>query len=93
MIHTAESMGFTRIDCRVADVLRSAPKLVVGSSLTDPCGSYGEPVIFTEWGIRAADGSYRVVMREIRWPDDAGRGCQHWVPAPGFDYKSWEEEA
>lgn len=89
-IHTSEADGFTRVDCVVADIIRNSPELRVASSLTDLGGRYGEPVVFTEWGLEAG-GRWIVAMREIRRPDDPTRICQHWVPAPGFDHRAWEQ--
>lgn len=88
-VYTTEAMGFVRVACAVADVIRASEMVKPASSLTDLTGEFGEPTIFTEWGIEVSDGSYRVALREIHWPQDPDRDCEHWVPAPGFDFKQW----
>lgn len=90
-VHTNEAMGFVRVGCLIADVMRQAEIVKPASSLTDMTGEFGEPTVFTEWGVTATDGSYRVALREIRWPSDPDRDCEHWVPAPGFNYKKWAD--
>jgi hypothetical protein len=93
-VFTNESMGFVRVGCMIADLLKQNEIVKPHSSLTDLHGEFGEPIVFTEWGITTTDGTgTRVVLREIRWPDAPERDCQHWVPAPGFDYKAWGENS
>jgi len=92
-VHTDESMGFVQVGCMIADLLRSDERVKPQSSLTDFDGDFGEPIIFTEWGIERNDGSTLVVLREARWPRDPDRDCEHWVPAPGFNYKAWREQS
>jgi hypothetical protein len=84
-------MGFVRVGCLISDLLHQPEIVRVHSSLTDMDGEFGEPIIFTEWGITKSDGSTNVVLREARWPKDPDRDCEHWVPAPGFNYKAWAE--
>ena len=87
---TTEHMGFVRVACMTADLLRQVESVKPHSALTDMDGRCGEPEVFTEWGTTVSDGSTRVVMREIYWPK-LDRDCEHWVPAPGFDYRAWAQ--
>jgi hypothetical protein len=57
--------------------------LLVGATLTDMVGRFGEPRILTEW---LPSGSEEPVLRDIRWPRRGGgepdvRPCEHYVPA------------
>lgn len=61
--------GWEPITCAESDTLR--PDLAPLSSLTDPTGDYGAPVIYTEWG--TDDGP---VLRDYRWPG-AETVCAH----------------
>lgn len=51
------------------------------SSLTDMDGEYGEPIIYTEWGLHDPD---RAIIRDYRWPKSE-RTCEHWVPKSGSE--------
>lgn len=80
--------GFVRVGCMTADLLRAHMSLRVASSLTDISGVYGEPTIFTEWETKESEC---VAMKEYRWTHDPSRDCEHWVPAPGFDFAAYRE--
>jgi hypothetical protein len=71
-----ELSGWQRVPCTVADLMRQSNLMTPLSSLTDPDGIYGHPVIFTEWGL--LNGS--PLLREYRWPSDDDRDCEHYVP-------------
>lgn len=86
---TTEAQGFVRVSCMTADVIRAAEIVKPTSSLTDLTGEFGEPQIFTEWSIERTDGSFSVVLRENRWPRDPDRDCEHWTPAPGFNWTKY----
>lgn len=64
--------GWREINCREADLIRrQGAGLSVGSSLTDPDGQYGRPVVFTEWW-----WGDEPVLRDRRTP---GQGCRHFI--------------
>lgn len=66
--------GWVEVSCEVADAtLDKHPGCHVASSLTDLDGSYGSPVIFTEWWV----GEEPLV----RYYRRTGQPCQHFVPA------------
>jgi len=72
------------ITCEERDkLLVSGAALFVFSSLTDPHGNFGAPLIYTEWGYHGPD---RAVLRDYRWPDDS-RSCEHWVPDNGEELR------
>ena len=76
--------GWREVDCVERDGIvypfgKSDETLRCFSSLTDPDGNYGEPLIYTEWGRNDPD---RAVLRDYRWPG-SGRTCKHWVPESG----------
>lgn len=65
--------GWRQVTCSERDeVFRSMALPIVASSLTDPEGRYGDPVIFTEW----ADDADRdaAVLRDYL------PNCTHFVP-------------
>lgn len=66
--------GWVEIPCVDSDKLRAGKKPT--SSLTDPGGTFGPGVVYTEW---AADDS-EPVLRDYRWTDPE-RPCKHYVPA------------
>ena len=73
-------MGESRwvpIPCLTADLIRQHPDVHVHASRTDMTGEYGEPCIYTEWGIDDIP-----VMREWRYPsavpgEPDPRPCEH----------------
>jgi hypothetical protein len=69
--------GWQRVSCYVADVMRVSGQLRPFSSLTDPDGQYGHPVIYIEWGIQPQGVP---LLREYQWPADPSRECEHFVP-------------
>lgn len=74
--HMWDMNGWRKVDCETSEaVLIAHPDRSVGSSLTDLSGEFGEPIVFTEWD---SDGS--PILRNYRWPQTAGRVCEHWVP-------------
>ncbi|MHA3723786.1 hypothetical protein ACXR2T_07895 [Leucobacter sp. HY1910] len=89
--------GFVQVSCSTADAIlcgSRAPELGSGrgaawgsirpsSSLTDPDGEYGSPLVYTEWSFEKND---YVALREYQFPGD-DRLCEHWVPGPGFDHQ------
>ena len=73
--------GWHKVGCRDSDDLRTQ-SLSVASSLTDPDGHYGPPVVFTE---RALAGG-TPTLRDYRYPH-SDRPCEHYesdllVPLP-----------
>lgn len=68
--------GWTATTCLVADLIRGAGDVTPVSSLTDMDGTYGTPIVYTEWGMRS---SGTPVLREYRWPA-SDRTCEHYVP-------------
>ncbi len=66
--------GWTPITCVQSDEIRSGKR--PRSSLTDPNGNYGTPVVYTEW---ADSTSEAPVLRDYRWTDPS-RDCQHYIP-------------
>lgn len=69
--------GWAQVPCNVADMLvrQDTVKLTVFSSLTDLHGTYGRPLVYTEWGATKPD---QAVLREYRYPE-SDRPCEHWV--------------
>lgn len=65
--------GWTPIACHASDKFRVGARPC--SSLTDLSGTYGEPIVYTEW----ADDNEMPVLRDYRWPDSE-RICEHYVP-------------
>jgi hypothetical protein len=82
---------WSRVPCAVADLIRFPDVVRPWSSLTDPEGTFGAPVIYTEWGVQVpadAEGQgdvNEVVLRDYRWPAFMHRQCEHYVP-------NWKEE-
>lgn len=66
---------WTPITCAESDDLRSGSSPV--SSLTDLYGTYGTPIVYTEW----ADTSGQPILRDYRWPGTE-RHCGHYTPTP-----------
>jgi hypothetical protein len=64
---------WTPISCAHADSVRLG--LTPISSLTDIAGTYGTPIVYTEWG----DDNETPRLREYRYPD-SDRPCSHYVP-------------
>lgn len=69
--------GWVKVTCEESDRCREDRDLKVFSSLTDMEGTYGEPVIYTEWGDRETD---RPVVRDYRWLK-SDRDCEHYLAA------------
>jgi hypothetical protein len=69
--------GWTRTTCETADLLRTCPQLTVFSGLTDPDGTRGPAVVYTEWGLKTGE---KPILRDYRWPKDDDRSCAHYVP-------------
>lgn len=67
--------GWTRITCQESDEHLSimGSNARVFSSLTDPDGAFGSPVVFTEWG---RDDSDEPILRNYRYPVDGS--CEHY---------------
>lgn len=74
--------GWQRVTCEVAEVIKHANAVRVFSSLTDPDGLYGHPVIYTEWGIPEMSDGDVPLLRDYQWPQDPSRSCEHYVPIP-----------
>lgn len=66
--------GWVETSCAVADAIRFNENVAPYSSLTDPDGNYGAPIIFTEWAFQRTE---TLVLRDYREP---GAGCRHYVP-------------
>ena len=78
--------GWQQVPCRVADLIRygNADRkwpLKPFSSLTDPEGEFGRPIVYTEWGVEFPEGD-AALLREYRWPKGE-RACEHYVPEVG----------
>lgn len=73
-----DKTGYVEISCQeYEDAL--TPDLRVSSSLTDPDGVYGSPLVYTEWYDPVTD---RPVLRSyLRGPRDGERTCDHWRAA------------
>ena len=56
----------------VLEVHRGLSSFQVESSLSDLGGTYGEPIVFTEWWY-----DDKPLMRDYRWPHK-GRPCEHY---------------
>lgn len=80
---------FVQVDCRIADIIRFDERVRVVSSLTDLDGMFGRPEVFSEWAFHREGHADLVALREHRWPED-DRPCEHWVPAPGFDFGAYD---
>lgn len=66
--------GWRPVTCREADLIRrQGAGLTVASSLTDPGGTFGPPVIFTEWWWCTEVGQ-EPVLRDYR-----SGSCTHWI--------------
>jgi len=68
--------GWQRVPCPIADLMRQSKLMTPLSSLTDPDGTYGHPVVYTEWGLLNGEP----LLREYLWPADSSRECEHYVP-------------
>lgn len=71
------------VTCEKADEIRRAPFITAYGGRSDLGGTYGEPEVYTEWGIRGRDIP---LLREHRFPglDLAGpdrKPCEHYAPA------------
>ena len=67
------------IPCLTADLIRQHPKVFPTESRTDMDGEFGDPCVYTEWGLRDDDIP---VMREWRYPprvpgEPDPRPCEH----------------
>lgn len=67
--------GWIPVTCVESDELRQGKR--PRSSLTDLSGTYGTPVVYTEWSEADVD---RPILRDYRWPDSE-RECAHYVKA------------
>lgn len=81
-----EMLGWVRVACEVADVIRHSEHVTPYGGRSDLGGQYGDPEVYTEWGLKNSEKEV-AVMREYRWPapDFDGpdtRPCEHWVPMP-----------
>ena len=65
--------GWVAIPCAQSDEVRTNKR--PRSSLADPSGNYGMPVVYTEW---AGPDDEQPVLRDYRWFDD--RDCTHYIP-------------
>lgn len=68
------------IPCLTADLIRQHAEVRVHASRTDMTGEFGEPCIYTEWGIY--NNGEIPVMREWRYPsrvpgEPDPRPCEH----------------
>jgi hypothetical protein len=73
--------GWVPIPCLTADLIRQHPEVRPHASRTDMTGEFGEPCIYTEWGIEV-NGEDIPVMREWRYPsrvpgEPDRRPCEH----------------
>ena len=81
--------GWTQVSCRAREAIyRGGAGLSPASTLTDPDGTYGRGVIFTEWWW---DGPMveLPVLRDYRYSDN--RACAHFV-ASGPEAYTEEDE-
>lgn len=67
------------IPCLTADLIRQHPQVVPTEGRSDIGGEFGEPCVYTEWGLRDDDIP---VMREWRYPsrvpgEPDPRPCEH----------------
>ncbi len=69
--------GWAEVSCHERDGMQDDMLRPI-SSLTDPEGEFGSPIIFTEWGFNAD----HPVIRDYRVP---GEGCTHYVVQHIFD--------
>jgi hypothetical protein len=73
--------GWQRVPCIIGDLIRAHEQVTPASSLTDPDGIYGAPIVYTEWALRDSD---EPVLREYRYPGGEGKPdrlpCDHYVP-------------
>ncbi len=67
--------GWQPIGCEASDAIR-ANASGVSSSLTDPDGTYGPPITYTEW----CDGDSHPVLRDYLPPPGMGN-CRHLAPS------------
>jgi hypothetical protein len=70
------------VACVVADAIRASEFVQAYAGRSDLYGEFGEPEVYTEWGIRDRDIP---VLREWRYPGVDGapdpKPCRHVVPA------------
>lgn len=71
--------GWHKVGCRNSDDLR-ARSLSVSSSLTDPDGQFGTPVVYTEWAL--AGGT--PILRDYRYPGSD-------IPCAHYERKGWDQ--
>lgn len=69
--------GWAQVPCNVSEMLVHQETVPLGpySTITDPDGHYGRPLVYTEWGVKDAE---QPVLRNYRWPD-SDRDCEHWI--------------
>lgn len=81
MADMRDMRGWQKISCTERDehyqIAEQALEPV--SSLTDPDGQFGTPIVFTEWARRDSDES---LLRDYRWPAEGvsagARICEHY---------------
>ena len=84
MTHMYSMAGWKRIPCAEREEHFALADATGGiepvSGLTDLDGTYGTPIVFTEW---ARKDSSESLLRDYRWPDSE-RKCEHyfWVGTP-----------
>jgi hypothetical protein len=73
--------GWIEVTCRERDRVwaENEQTVVTTSSLTDPDGIYGDPIIYTEWGLRTDDGHEAILRDYIK----RGESCTHYAPERG----------
>lgn len=80
--------GWAQIPCNVSEwMIQRGEDLKPYSTITDPDGLYGPPLVYTEWGSK--DG-HQPVLRNYRWPD-SDRPCEHWVNTVD-NLERWRDE-
>ena len=83
--------GWREVSCREADLIRrQGAGLTVASTLTDPDGNFGSPIVFTEWWW----GDTTPVLRDYRYPkaEEYRAGCTHFI-AHSSDAAHEEDES
>lgn len=79
-----EMSGWVEVTCLAADVIRRHG-MSVASSLTDPRGNFGPPLIFTEWWWAGTP-----VLRDYQYPTPAAVRCAHFVASTTEAWRSEE---
>ncbi len=74
--------AWVEVACEVADVIRQSEHARPTAGRTDLDGQWGEPCIYTEWGL----DHETPVLREWRYPAPDGsrpdpKPCRHEVPS------------